>query len=363
MKRLTLTLGIIAILALGAQLSYNVNSFPGFHGGSQCGICHNEPMTAWDVANANVMIDVDGIDTEAIWGDNDDTNMYIPLGGPFGFKDSYTDVNGTNIEVPYFARLKVSQNSTHIFFYVRLHDNSVEGGDIQAALSDKFAMLFNIDQEEFTLPAAYPWGWANMGSTVADQGSQDLVVWSPDAAADGAESGLTWNTSLYPLDVLDGDAPVAGWEDRVSVTSNVWDSAYGGTGTDTNDWTVGAYYGNQGEHYEVDYGIELVRPLETADSKDVQFKYDGLYEFAIARWNNSNSKDHYVSFEHAIWVKGTSGVDPSLIPDPVTVEKTVDGTTTTTITESKSDSPFNTLFGLFGMVSVGLAVIFVRRKK
>ncbi|MHA2027760.1 MAG: hypothetical protein ACW99Q_00105, partial [Candidatus Kariarchaeaceae archaeon] len=66
MKRLTLTLGIIAILALGAQISYNVNSFPGFHGGSQCGICHNEPMSTWDDANKDVDIVADGEDTEAV---------------------------------------------------------------------------------------------------------------------------------------------------------------------------------------------------------------------------------------------------------------------------------------------------------
>lgn len=327
-------------------MSFNTTSFPGFHGGSQCGICHNEPAVAWNPAYASESIVVDGNTTEAVWAEADDNNMYIPIASGFGFGGSYTDVNGTDIEVPYFVKFQVSQNSSHIFFNARLEDvDGVQGDDSRYADADAFALIFNINMDEFALPRA----WEPMASAVATDGSQDVVFWQPTTAATGVSDAL-WNATSDEYD------------SAIAVPSAVYDGAYGAT-EGSQDWSAGAIHGYIADHYETHYSVEMSRPLVTGDAGDVQFQYDGYYEFALAYWNDTKGAGHWVSFEHTLWVHGADGAMPL---DKITV--TADGVTVTeagadvTVTETE-ESPLSLFASLFGLFTISMAVMVFRRKE
>jgi hypothetical protein len=357
-------------MVLGAQISFTTTSFPGFHGGTQCGICHNEPAVAWNPQYADESITLDGEATEVFWTLEDDRVMYIPIVTGFGFAQNYIDENGTEIEVRNYVRLQVAQNATHIFFYVRLYDLMVEGSDTyNAAGADGFALLFNIDQDEFKLPDAQgnfgsgnPWdNWEPMDGDNLEGGRQDLVFWQPQASATGISDPL-WNATSGEFD---DNTPVPGY---------VWDKNYGGTLVESSDWQAGAIHGNIANHYENDYAIELVRLLVTEDDNDVQFTYDGYYEFAVAYWNASNGAAHWVSFEHTLWVHGAYGFNPEgYVTYTETVNMVWEQTetetqirTVTVVDEPESDTSVDTVNVSLNFVNIftGLiciAFVFLRR--
>ncbi|MCE7734964.1 MAG: hypothetical protein GPJ54_08815 [Candidatus Heimdallarchaeota archaeon] len=349
MKRITLSLGLIAVMVLGVQLSFNSTSFPGFHGGSQCGICHNEPAIAWNSSLADLDLTLDGNGTEAFWDDNDDHLMYIPLGTTFGFPAGEEQ----------FVRFMVGQNSTHFFMYARIADLTINGSDTRTADADAFAVMFNIDMPEFKLPSAAPAfgpdptaSWSPMSEALGDGGTNDVVMWQPSAAADDTQG-------TYDPAIDDGDG---GFTSQYSVDGNVWDLNYGGTFNENQDWSAEATHGYIGAHYTGDYAIEFSRALVTDDANDAQFKYDGYYEFAIAYWNASSGSQHWVSFEHTIWIHGADGAEPL---DTITETVTEDAVTVTAdpVTETKTeDAPFNSLLSFFGLITISLAVMVYRKR-
>ncbi len=350
MKRITISIVIIAILALGAQHATNVQPYFSENFGD-CGLCHNTPAMAWNASNAYNSIIVDGFDDDSVWGDTGNT-MYAPVSPPNG--------PGLNEFFP-FIKTRISQNTSHLFVVVRWvsDEGFVNGSDSRVGVRDMFAMIWNVNQKDFTLDM-----WqGNMKS--ADEGTMlDQFVWIPTASETGKNS-------------------TNGGE--VSVFGRTYDEAYtdiGKTTDDTNDWVAGARlgYGHGSEYYY----LEMVRPLVTVDgTDDVQFKYDGYYGFAMAYWNQTMGDNHFVTYEQYVWIHGVDGINPAdinevtvtVISDDVTVteistEMVTASVTTTeseTITEvSTSDNanlPLNGLFGALGVFCIGLVTTFIRRRK
>jgi hypothetical protein len=333
-------------------------------------------------------ITLDGNGDEEFWAFNDDKLMYIPIATSFGVPQVYVDENGTDHEIPYFIRLAVAQNATHIFFNIRLVDLRVEGSDTyNAAGADAFALLFNIDQEEFMLPDATPnfgpgnpWdNWMAMDGDNLGGGTQDLVFWQPSAAATGISDPL-WNATSGEFD------------GKVPVPCSVWDKNYGWFAVEQQDWQAAAQHGYIGNHYEYDYSIEMMRPLITNDPGDVQFQYDGYFEFAAAYWNASKGAAHWVSFEHTMWVHGAHGASPGseqtvtyiqteteTVADVTYTERvtyvetrTEEVTVTTEIVNSDDDTPntptdelnvsYDLFASVFGLMSIAFVAIIIRRK-
>ena len=330
MRRLILSLGIIAILIVGAQLTMNVQPYFEEHFGD-CGECHNTPAIAWNESNSAATLLVDGIDDDAVWGDMHNT-MYAPASPPHGVEGD---------EHFQFVRVKISQNDTHLFVIARWADTNglVDGSDSRTGTRDMFSMIWNINQDDFSLDM---WGGAMRS---AESGKKlDQVVWIPTAAETG-KNGTTGKTG---------------------VAGKTYDEAYtsvGKTTDTTNDWTAAALMKGSSYSPNTYYYVEMIRPLKTADGDDdVQFKYDGYYGFAMAYWNQTSGASHFVTYEQFVWVHGADGADPT---GTVTVKETVtvDGTTTTTITDSKSEAPFASLFAVLGLFSIGLAVALIRRRK
>jgi hypothetical protein len=358
-KRITLSLGIIALMVLGVQMSFNTTSFPGFHSGAQCGICHNEPAVAWNESYASEAITLDGDMTEPFWAEADDNNMYVPLGQAFGFEGNFVDDNGTDHEVPLFVSMRFAQNSSHLFIRARIQDNTQTGSTTyNAAGTDGFAILWNINQAEFKLPDATPnfgpgndWdNWMSMDGDNLDGGKQDLVYFSPSLSG---ESDASYNVTS------------GGYDNNTQLTTSVWDKNYGGTASESEDWSAGAFHGKENTRSDNGYySIELTRPLVTDDENDVQFTYDGYYEFAVAAWNDTKGAAHSASFEHTIWVHGDLGAMPL---DTITVTApgttvTAPGTTDTT-TSVSTESPWNSLLSIFGLITMSLAVMVYRKRK
>jgi len=328
-KRITLTIGIIALLAIGAQQTMNVKPYYRSSFGD-CGRCHNTPAMAYNASNADALITLDGNETEDFWGDMGNT-MYIPI----------SPLNGPGDDEHFgFVRARISQNSTHLFAIFRApsDDARVNGSDSRSGDRDAFALLWNVNQDNFNL---------NMfdGMKSAEEGKMiDNIMWIP---------------TLDETGTIDDAAGLDG------VEGTVYDEAYtdvGRTTDDTNDWNVAALF--QTSHGHTDYYIEMVRPLVTADgTDDVQFQYDGYYGFAVAVWNQTSLGDHWVSYEQYVWVSGVDGVNPADIVE-VTITEAGDDVTITeageTVTE---DSPFDMLFAFFGLFSVGLTVTLLRRRK
>ncbi len=330
MRRLILSLGIIAILIVGAQLSLNVKPYFVEHFGD-CGECHNYPIMAWNASNTAATLMVDGVDNDTVWEEMHNT-MYAPASPPGGPGDD---------EHFSFIRVKISQNSTHLFVLARWADTNglVNGSDSRTGTRDMFAMIWNINQDDFSLDM---WGGV-MRSAEAGK-KLDLMVWIPAAS----ETGKNYTY---------GKLGVAGKTYDESLTS------VGKTTDTTNDWTAGALTKGSSYSSNVYYYLELVRPLVTADGDDdVQFKYDGYHGFAMAYWNQTSGASHFVTYEQYVWIHGTDGVNPDDISTTISTVAGADVTTTITTTET-DESPFNSLFAVFGLFSIGLAVVLIRRRK
>ncbi len=313
---------------LGAQLTMNVQ--PYFHSRwSDCGECHNTPAMAYNASNVNAIITLDGNETEDFWSDVGNT-MYAPA----------SPLNGPG-DGEHFAliRARISQNDTHLFVSVRVpsDDGKVNGSDVRAGVDrDMFAMIWNIDHDDMV----QDW-WGNMKSNEEGK-SLDQVVWIPKASETG---------TIDDAEGLNG------------VEGKFYDEAYtdvGKTTDDTNDWSGAAIFTTS--HGHTDYYIEMTRPLMTADSKeDVQFQYDGYYQFMMAFWNQTKGINHWVTYEQYVWVAGVDGVNPADI-SIVTETTTAAAPAAVTETTTKTESPFNGLFAMFGLFSVGLAVALRRRR-
>ncbi|MCY3414571.1 MAG: hypothetical protein INQ03_23180 [Candidatus Heimdallarchaeota archaeon] len=360
---------VILALALCANLAMQVNSYPGIRsGGAECLDCHNEPIsTEYDsTTEANVNLDIDGDDDDIFWDDNARAALYIPIGNYLG--------DGHVFE---FVRTYFAQNSTHVFFMVRVHDSDydVVGTDNPYyGSADKLAFLWNINAS--TTGQGFGSG---MSADIEEGEAVDLWMFSP-AAADNTNGS-----------------------DTVYFDAVTYDGSYvsGAQANDTNnDLEAAVKYTTNAHGGTMDYFYEIVRPLTTDDDTDVQFDHSGFYEFSIAVWDESNGASHHVSFSHYLWVtepvndishapydnvvttttETVQDVDEEEVEvvETVDVTVTVDETVVTTvvvdvvgdtitsvINQDKGDettTPLNFGFFLIGLTLVSGVMVYTRRR-
>ena len=179
----------VLALSLLAQVSMNVDSFPGFHGNGDCAICHNDPGTAYNSSYATSSCDPDGEADEAFWGETYGRRMTIPVGNAYGGEEQ-------------FVKVVFAQNSTHLFMLIGWEDPTIEGTDTERyADSDGFGIMWNINATNFN---QY---YSGMKTPAADE-SVDTWVWKPTAA----ESSNEFNSSLTGM-MYDNSFSGGGWDD------------------------------------------------------------------------------------------------------------------------------------------------------
>jgi hypothetical protein len=320
---------------MGVQVSYLVNSFPGFHSNGECAVCHNEPLTAYNSSYANSQITLDGNMDEDFWsGEDIGSQLRLPVGTTFG-------------GVHAFISVTFAQNSTHLFTVIEWEDYNITGSDSQRySAADGISVMWNVNMDN--MDDAYFSGMKtqNAGEIV------DVWVWKPTAAETGLESGV--NTTA---------------EEKISLTGNIYDTSFDDGGwadgdEATEDVMTGASWGFQAEHAENNYVVEFARPLVTGDARDIQFDKIGYFDFALAWYNASSGSSHAVSFQHSVWVQGVC--TGAACYDPLYVETTTMTETADPVTETETsvstESPISPVWIIMGLFAVGIPVFFNRRK-
>jgi hypothetical protein len=288
MKRSMLAIGIILLLALGAQLTLQFSdSLPGFRGGSDCTWCHNDPATAYNPAFADATIDLDGRATESYWSDYQYRRMTV------------------FVDVEVYITLVFTQNETHLFGMAQWNDPTVEGTDQMMYMpADGFSLVWNINMTDFT--ANYPTGMKTKNAGEA----ADLWLWKASADSHNAHVGLNTSAGANEYAVITGDMQ------NLAFNNVGYVDATAGYTLDAN-----ATWGYQSTRARSHYTLEFVRPLVTDNVNDVQFDESRYYDFAVAMFYNSSGADHLSSFELSLFVKATGDTENDFINHPVIVQE------------------------------------------
>ncbi len=259
-----------------------VMGFWGFGGSEDCNNCHNEPAAAyWNGTYASGIV-IDGYANETAWEDTYRHQMEIPIG----------DFRGSNEQ---FISVVFLQSATDLYIKASWEDPIING---TGSAYDEFAICFNINAADFQ--AGY---FSGMAAPAAGE-YIDTVMWRSTED----------NTQVTPINPGD----TSGFGTVKTVTGTVYDKfmTSGGWNSDTtNDWTIAVTHGNQSNHNDNNYIIEMKRALTTAETtQDVQFDKSGIYEFAIAVLNGTTGIGHLVSFVHSVYVYNPSGDGGTGIP-------------------------------------------------
>jgi hypothetical protein len=336
MKQKLITGLVIGLLVFAVQMSFVVDSFPGFHSNGDCTVCHNNPAMAWNASLANSQVTVDGITDDAMWLEANTLgrrNM-VPVASKFGSAHEFITM--------YFG-----QNSTHFFMVASWHDATINGY-VEDSDFDGFSIIFNINNTDFD---------TGYGMDLARDGMVDFISWTPDAGQTA---------------VLDSNSPQSIDSTIVDLSSSPGSNAR--TVDATNEWTVGAVHGNVSLHSEENYQVEFARPLVTADKTyDVQFSESKYYEFGIVIFNETSGSSHWISPPQSVFVYNAADTNADLatVTDyivetktetaaPVTETVTADPVTET-VTDSEGKSPISILPVVLALFAVPMIVLIRRR--
>jgi hypothetical protein len=320
-------------LALGAQVSLNTNSFPGFHSNGDCNLCHNEPATAWNASWATESINVNGLADDTVWEEAAGHRMYVPVGSTFGGTEQ-------------FIQVTFAQNNTHLFMTLVWGDPGIDGSDMEKyGDADGVSIMWNVNASNFNM-------YYSGMKTEKPTEMVDTWTWKATVADEDNAFNSTFEGAVYDNAFDDG-----GWlGDDIS-----------------NDITAYAKYGYIASHYEEDYFVELARPLVTDDPYDIQFEKTGYYEVMFAIFNGTSGVSHYMSFSHYVWIHNPT--DTSVATETVTnivtsvnevdttVTETEKVTETETFTETKTDSIWFGSYTLAALTAFGIGTFIIRRKK
>jgi hypothetical protein len=305
----------ITLLAMLAQMGMTANSFPGFHGNGDCALCHNEPVSAYHENYSSSAITLDGLKTEAFWDETYGRRAMVPVASTFG-------------GVHEFITVIFAQNSSHLFVSFSWADPTSTGNSLERnGAADGVALIWNVNGDNFN--DAYFSGMKHNGG---DGSLADSWVWKAGStmAMNSTSAGKIYDNAFDDRGWVDDDA--------------------------TQDVKAFAKYGYIESHAEQNYFVEMVRPLETSDSYDIQFDETGYYTFAIAVFNDTSGIGHYMGFTHEVYVYNGEPVTETTV-----VTETESVTNTVNITETKSDTPVQ--LGAFMISIFAISVIVIRKRK
>ncbi len=281
----------ILVLMVQVAIWMPARSFPGFSGGQDSDMCHNEPANAYYNNTYASALTLDGNTTESYWGSSATRGrrQEIPVANA-------SVVVGSTERIEQFVKVVFAQNATHLLMLIAWGDDTINGttnpyGNIA---SDGFAICWNINSSDFN---RFYTGY--MQSPAANE-FVDTFVWQP-------------SVNLTSVGGIGGTVQTVG--------SHSVDYSYNSAGLaldSSQDYTTGVVHGNTSRANE--YRMELVRPLVTSDPSDVQFKTDGYYDFTIAVFNQTFGVAHLVSYGHKVWIKApVSAEQPAGIGLPATI--------------------------------------------
>ncbi|GAB4331983.1 MAG: hypothetical protein Kow0069_39480 [Promethearchaeota archaeon] len=153
---------------------------------------------------------------------------------------------------------------------------------------DGFGICFDNGATNFST------GYFTSGMRTAG-GAVDLAVWRASSTAEGTEDLATPGGKAVAGTITDYEMTEAGM-----------------VADDSQDYVAAVSHGNITEHYEQHYSIEILRKLNTGDSKDVLL--DGRIKFGVVIFNGTAGSSHIVSFVHKVIVGDLSAGGGSDIP-------------------------------------------------
>jgi hypothetical protein len=326
-KNLNVMLGLVLVFALVAQIGMTVDSFPGFHSGSDCSYCHNEPATAvYENTTANPTITLDGEADEEYWDHTYGRRMYVQA----VFRDQVTRVSSEII----FVQITFAQNTTHLFV---LAEWDTQGTSNAGAAFDGISILWNINATEEN--PNYPEGM------MTKDGYAD--VWMLKATEAGANNTIV-ESAMEDWSMDDEGILKSETDDVKAVLRHHVELVRDSPATF--------------------YIAEFARKLTTAESTDVQFNMNKYYTYDIAIFNESSGVKHLTAFTHEVYVQGNS-VDPTpdaryegteIITYHQEVRNEVD--VTNTITETKSETPMKIGFFVVSLISTVAIMVLTKRR-
>lgn len=310
--------GLGLILTLLVMSMYNAESFPGFHGGGSCDLCHNDPQFVLPVDEG---VDPDQWpDAEWLEEHTQYSTNYIPLGGNYGANHV-------------FMKVQTLKNSTHVFIITQMEDVTLN----TTGSTDKLAIIFNIDVTNFSVGDFMDGSSLSSGEMAFSNGMADMWFWDAGVLGpNGSDSGI-------------GDYYI--------------DTNHYNEDTD-QDLTIGAQYGDLGAHSDNGYFVTFIRELTTDDANDVQFKEGEMIEFAVAYWNGSGYASHISSFDKSLVVGDELGVT-EVVTETETeaiTETTTEKETVTTTSVQSSTSAFTLVIAISALLIAIPVVARYRRK-
>ena len=172
MKHLKLAVslfGALFILGLLGLNMYSSSSLPGFSGGAGCYMCHNDPVYVKDIGTTNLpqWNATTGWPNTGGFSSAFATN-YVPL---VYVPDPVLPAEGEANPNLAFVKIQFEMNDSHISILVRVEDESID-------VSDKFAIVFNIDSTNFSIG-----NFQDNGLMKLDTGHADMWIWDGNVVA------------------------------------------------------------------------------------------------------------------------------------------------------------------------------------
>jgi hypothetical protein len=323
-RKLNTLVGLVLVFALVAQIGMTVDSFPGFHSGSDCSYCHNEPASSVNADMNTAKLTLDGDAKEEFWDHTYGRRAYVPV----VFRDQVTRDTSEIM----FVQTTFAQNTTHLFMLLEWDTQGTSNAD------DGVAVLWNINATE-------PNPNYDTGMKTQD-GKADLWVLEATTASAGT------NNSIVASEMNDWSM-----DDEGIIKSGDTDDVHA-----VLKHHVELVRGSPSTFYTA----EFARKLTTAETtKDVQFDGNDFHTYSIAVFNESSGVEHLTSYTHEVYVQGNSAAADARYAfktETETVDKTNEVNVTDTINETKEGTPIQIGFFVVSLISTVAIVAIVRRR-
>ena len=327
--------GIFALASFLAMNLYTSTSYPGY-GQEACNNCHNQPILA---KNVDVSFALgDWAASEAAFANN---GLYATDEVPIIQTNNATSEQ--NIE---FVRTQFMKNSTDFMAMFEIPDATHTNAT--SATSDKFAVLFNIDEANFTIGDFF--SYYNRSDSSLDTRLSGQMGFKNDGEAD-----------MWYVDTATTGFNTTGKAQDEYISTN-----YNSDGASHQDVYYALWYGVLAVHGSVEWGYRIwfVRSLTTNDPNDVQFNQDGngIY-YAIAAWDHSEYEYHHSSFDQMLIVGDHINVSVSTTLATTTATKTETKQNTVTVTNTSTSGTTSSFTAVFVLAALAVSIPLISRMR